>query len=104
MTSRLVISPGAPGSPALFTIDPRGKRKPTDADELGLSDELADAIETWIDDLDGLYDDEAGRHVIDDLAERARQARIAEGIIRLIREELGEDWMVDADLAPVLGD
>lgn len=102
MTSRLVIAPAAPGEPALFTVDPRGRRRPTDADELGLSDDLADAIETWLDDLDALYDDEAQAHVVEQ-AEARRQARIADGLLALIRGELGEDWLVEVEFTPAQG-
>ena len=46
MTSRLLIRPGAPGQPLLWTVDPRGRETATDADELGLDEEFVYRVGT----------------------------------------------------------
>lgn len=98
MTSRLVLRPSAPGEPVLFTVDPRGRERATDADEIGLSDELAETIEEWLDDLDAIYDDDAGKHAPADATTRDEHRAIAASLVEAIREELGEDWQVESAL------
>jgi hypothetical protein len=102
MSGRLVIRPAMPGEPALWALDPKGKARPTDADELGLDDALADRIEEWLDEIDAsLAEGGAAR----DLSNTAREAIATEGalIAALIREALGHDWDVSLDLT-TLGD
>lgn len=102
MTSRLLIRPGAPGQPVLWTVDPRGRETATDADELGLDEELAETIEEWLDDLDAAYDEAAEAHGLTDEVDRRETREIAEGIADALREDLGEDWIVEVDLSRVL--
>jgi hypothetical protein len=100
MSGHLLLRPGEPGDATLWSIDARGRPRPTDPDEIGLSDELADRIEEWVDLLDAAFDDEApGGHVFAD--DTARKACVAEchGIADAIRAELGSDWTVDCDLS-----
>ncbi len=96
MSGRLLIRPGQPGEPALWVFDARGRARPTDADELGLTDALADRIEEWLDEIDASLD-EAGERV---LAAATREGLAGEGalIAALAREDLGEGWQVDLDL------
>ncbi len=101
MSARLLLKPGEPGDAVLWSIDTRGRPTPTDADEVGLSDELADRIEEWVDSLDGLHDpDVAGGRSFG--SETERHALIAEGyaIMALIREELDDDATISCDFSP----
>ena len=101
MSSELMIKPGEPGDPALWSIDARGRSHATDADEIGLPDELADRIEEWIDAFDAVHDPDVpgARHFASDME---RRAFVAEGhaIAAAIRDELGEDWLITVDFAP----
>jgi hypothetical protein len=98
MSGRLVIRPALPGEPALWAFDPKGRAQPTDADELGLDDALADRIEEWLDEIDASLD-ESGE--MRSLSVSAREAIANEGalIAALVRDDLGEDWDVTLDLA-----
>lgn len=101
MSARLLLRPGEPGDAVLWSVDTRGRPTPTDADEVGLSDELADRIEAWVDALDGVYDpDVDGGRSFGGAAER--QALAAEGyaIAAEIREELDDDAIVSCDFSP----
>lgn len=104
MSSRLLIKPGEPGDAVLWSVDARGRPQPTDADEIGLSDELAERIEEWIDALDAAYD-EAAPAVRRFASEAARRAFHAEGqaISAEIRIELGEEMAIDLDLSSLEG-
>jgi hypothetical protein len=99
--TRLLIKPGLPGQPALWTFDGKGRAQATDADEIGLSDALADRIEEWLDDIDAATG-ENGARVFETSA--AREALAADGavIAAAIRGELPE-WTVDLDLADLGG-
>lgn len=101
MSLSLLLRPGEPGDAVLWSIDTRGRPTPTDADDVGLSDELADRIEEWIDALDAVHDpDVAGARSFASDAER--QALAAEGyaIAALIREELDDGATVSCDFSP----
>ena len=100
MTTRLLLKPGEPGDAVLWSIDSRGRPQPTDADGIGLSDELADRIEEWIDALDAAFNDDAV-HVRRFANEAERTAFRTEGdaIAALIREELGVGATLDLDLS-----
>lgn len=99
--SELLVKPGEPGEPALWSIDARGRSHPTDADELGLTDELGDRIEAWLDALDAAYDEDApGLRSFESDAERRSYAAEGRAIAASIQQELGEEWTVEIDLAP----
>jgi hypothetical protein len=101
MMSEILLKPGAPGEPALFSTDARGRPRATDADELGLTDELADRLETWLDALDAAFDEATPGHRQFD-SDAARRAFVAEGhaLANAIADELGEDWTIAADFTP----
>lgn len=99
MTSRLILKPAAPGSSVLWTVDPRGRRHATDADELGLSEELAEVIEEWLDDLDARFDEATSRYALD-AQEEAEHRDIVTTLVEALREELGEDWLIEAVWPP----
>lgn len=99
MTDKLVIAPEWLGRSGLWLIDAKGKRKPVDAEDIGLSDVLADRLESWMDSFDAIYDeaDEAASdfgNAVERLAWEAEGAALAEAIIG----ELGSDWDVTQDL------
>ncbi len=101
MTAELLIKPGEPGDPLLWSVDARGRTHATDADEIGISDQLADRIEEWIDALDAAFDDSVpGLRTFGSDAER--RAFVAEGhaIASAIQIELGNDWQITVDFAP----
>lgn len=99
MTDKLVIAPEWLGRSGLWLIDAKGKRKPVDAEDIGLSDVLADRLESWMDSFDAIYDEtnEAASdfgNVVERLAWEAEGAALTEAIIG----ELGSDWDVTQDL------
>ena len=100
MSRRLLIAPEWLGRSGLWTLDDKGRRKPVDAEEIGLSDDLADRFEMWMDSFDAIYDEaEPSRSRFPD--EVARLAFEAEGVA-LAHEaagELGPGWEVTTDFA-----
>ncbi len=99
MSGQLLIAPEWLGKSGLWQIDAKGKRKPVDADDLGLSDELADRLESWMDTFDAIYD-EANEAASDFAGEPERGAWEAEGtaLAAAIATELGSDWQITQDL------
>ncbi len=98
MTDKLVIAPEWLGRSGLWLIDAKGKRKPVDAEDIGLSDTLADRLESWMDSFDAIYDETKAAsdfgNAVERLAWEAEGAALAEAIIG----ELGTDWDVTQDL------
>ena len=99
MSGQLLIAPAWLGLTGLWLIDAKGKRKPVDAEDVGLSEDLADRLETWMDTFDAIYeeDDEARSrfpNAVEQLAWEAEGAALAEAIAA----ELGRDWSVAIDL------
>jgi hypothetical protein len=98
VSGQLLIAPEWLGKSGLWQIDAKGKRKPVDADDIGLSDELADRLESWMDAFDAIYDeaDEAAS----DFADKAECAAWeAEGaaLAAAIAAELDPDWQISHD-------
>lgn len=100
MITRLLFKPGEPGDAVLWSLDARGKPQPTDADEIGLSDPLADRIEEWIDALDAACDEDnpALRHFASDIERRAFEAE-GYALATAIRAELADDVELEIDLS-----
>lgn len=100
MSGQLVIAPEWLGRSGLWTLDTKGKRRAVDAEDIGLSEALADRLEAWMDAFDAIYDeaDESASHFA---AEAERLEWEAEGltIARAIAAELGTEWNVSHDLA-----
>jgi hypothetical protein len=95
----LLIAPAWLGQSGLWTIDARGRRRATDAEEIGLSDGLGDRLEAWMDRFDAIYEEEQdARSRFPDPAEQAAWESEGEGIVAAIRAELGPSWTVEADL------
>ncbi|WP_332688755.1 hypothetical protein [Bosea sp. (in: a-proteobacteria)] len=99
MSEKLVIAPEWLGRSGLWQLDAKGKRKPVDAEDVGLSEELADRLETWMDSFDAIYDEanEAASDfgsAVERLAWEAEGAALADAIAR----ELGPGWEISQDL------
>ncbi|CAN7221382.1 hypothetical protein [Bosea sp. LjRoot237] len=99
MSGELLLAPEWLGKSGLWLID-RGRRKPVDADDLGLSDDLADRLESWMDVFDAIYD-EANEAASDFASEAERLAWEAEGaaLAEAIAAELGSSWQITHDFA-----
>jgi hypothetical protein len=104
MSLRLLLKPGEPGDAVLWSLDARGRAEPTDADEAGLSDDLAERIEEWVDALDAAFAEDAPeiRHFN---SEAERRAFFAEGqaIGAAIRAELGDGVVLELDFTALEG-
>lgn len=99
MSGTLLIAPAWLGLSGLWSVDAKGKRKPVDAEDIGLSDELGDRLEIWMDAFDAIYeeDNEARSrfpNAVEQLAWEAEGAALAEAIAG----ELGVGWTVATDL------
>jgi len=99
MSRELLLAPEWLGRSGLWLVDAKGRRKPVDAEEVGLSDDLADRLEAWMDGFDAIYDEdepEASRFAneVDRLAFEAEGAAIAVAIA----QELGPGWTISQDL------
>ena len=99
MSGQLLIAPEWLGKSGVWQIDAKGKRKAVDADDIGLSDALADRLESWMDTFDAIYD-EANEAASDFGSEAERSAWEAEGaaLVAAIANELGSDWQISHDL------
>ncbi|SFC49156.1 hypothetical protein SAMN05428997_107136 [Bosea sp. CRIB-10] len=98
MSGQLLIAPEWLGRSGLWQIDAKGKRKQVDADDIGLSDVLADRLESWMDTFDAIYD-EANEAASDFASDAERAAWEAEGttLAAAIAAELGPDWQITHD-------
>lgn len=100
MTETLLIAPEWLGRSGLWLIDAKGRRKPADAEEIGLSEALADRLEAWMDIFDAIYD-EANEAASDFADEVERLGWEAEGaaLVQAIAAELGPGWQVSQDFS-----
>ena len=99
MSGVLLIAPEWLGHSGLWQIDAKGKRRAVDAEDIGLSEKLADRLEAWMDSFDAIYDedDEAASDFpseVERLAWEAEGHAIADAIAR----ELGAGWDIRQDL------
>lgn len=100
MSGSLLIAPAWLGQSGIWTLDARGRRRATDAEEIGLSDALADRLEAWMDAFDAIYEeDQEARSRFPTPEEQDAWEREGVGIVAAIRAELGPNWTVDADLS-----
>lgn len=99
MSETLLIAPEWLGKSGLWLVDAKGRRKPVDAEDLGLSDALADRLESWMDGFDAIYD-EADEAASDFASAADRGAWEAEGaaLAEAVAAELGSNWQVTQDL------
>jgi hypothetical protein len=100
VSETLLIAPEWLGKSGLWLVDAKGRRKPVDAEDLGLSDVLADRLESWMDGFDAIYD-EADEAASDFASEAERLGWEAEGaaLAAAIAAELGSGWQVAQDFA-----
>lgn len=99
MSGALLIAPAWLGLSGLWIIDARGNRRAVDAEDVGLSEDVADRLEAWMDTFDAIYeeDDEARSRFPDAVEQMAWEAEGA-ALAVAIALELGSDWEVSADL------
>ncbi|MDX3810467.1 MAG: hypothetical protein QHC89_29270 [Bosea sp. (in: a-proteobacteria)] len=100
MSRALLIAPEWLGRSGLWEIDAKGRRKPVDAEDVGLSEELGDRLEAWMDAFDAIYDEDAAAssdfaNEVDRLAWESEGHALAE----TIAAELGSGWDVQRDFA-----
>jgi hypothetical protein len=100
VTGTLLIAPAWLGLSGLWTFDAKGRRKAVDADDIGLSEDLADRLEAWMDAFDAIYeeDNEARSRFPSEAEQRAWEAE-GTAIASAVASELGLDWTVSTDLA-----
>ncbi|AMJ61913.1 hypothetical protein [Bosea sp. PAMC 26642] len=100
MSGTLLIAPAWLGLSGLWTLDAKGRRKAVDAEDIGLSETLADRLEAWMDAFDAIYeeDNEARSRFPDAVEQLAWEAEGA-ALAHAIADELGPDWTVTTDLA-----
>ncbi len=99
MTRQLLIAPAWLGLSGLWTLDAKGRRSPVDAEDIGLSEPLADRLEAWMDTFDAIYEeDNQARsrfpNAVEQLAWEAEGAALTEAV----KQELGAEWVVSIDL------
>ena len=56
--SSVLIAPEWLGHSGLWQFDAKGRRRAVDAEDIGLSEALADRLETWMDAFDAIYDED----------------------------------------------
>ncbi|HEV7258007.1 MAG TPA: hypothetical protein VGN82_09505 [Bosea sp. (in: a-proteobacteria)] len=99
MSGTLLIAPAWLGLSGLWALDAKGRRKPVDAEDIGLSEDLADRLEVWMDAFDAIYeeDNEARSRFPSEAEQLAWEAEGAV-IASAVALELGPDWTVSTDL------
>jgi hypothetical protein len=99
VSGTLLIAPAWLGLSGLWTLDAKGKRKPVDAEDIGLSEDLADRLEAWMDAFDAIYEeDNEARSRFPDAVEQLAWEAEGTALAAAIREELGAGWTVTTDL------
>lgn len=99
MSGTLLLAPEWLGLSGLWQIDAKGKRKAVDAEDVGLSEELADRLEAWMDTFDAIYDeDEPATSDFGDAVERLAWEAEGAALAHAIGGELGTGWEVRQDL------
>lgn len=93
---RLRVAPEGVGL-HLWLVPDRKPPQPVEIDDLDLSDALMDRIEAWGDSFDAIFD-EADPSASSFPSAEAEAGWRAEGnqIVMALRDELGEDWDVEA--------
>jgi hypothetical protein len=100
MSGALLIAPAWLGLSGLWRLDAKGSRKPVDAEDIGLSEDLADRLEAWMDMFDSIYDeDDETRSRFANAVEQLGWEAEGMAIASLIVDELGPNWTVTTDLA-----
>lgn len=86
------------GQSGLWLADAQGAFDASDAEEIGLSDDLADRLEAWMDEFDSIFDEDnpAASCFASATAFSAWKAE-GEAIAKAIRTELGPDDRLDVN-------
>jgi hypothetical protein len=99
MSGTLLIAPQWLGLSGLWQLDAKGRRKHVDAEEVGLSEDLADRLEAWMDAFDAIYDeDDPAASDFGDAVERLAWEAEGRALAHAIAAELGTDWEIRHDL------
>jgi hypothetical protein len=99
MSGLIVLAPEWLGKSGLWQLDARGRRKPVDAEEIGLSEALADRLEAWMDAFDAIYDeDDPAASDFGDAVERLAWEAEGHALAHVIAAELGAGWEIRHDL------
>lgn len=99
MSGRLLIAPAWLGLSGLWTVDAKGGRKAVDAEDVGLSEDLADRLEAWMDAFDAIYEeDQQARSRFPDAVEQLAWEAEGAAIAATIATELGSAWTITTDL------
>lgn len=99
MSGILLIAPAWLGMSGLWTLDAKGMRRPVDAEDIGLSEDLADRLEIWMDAFDAIYEeDNEARSRFPDAVEQIAWEAEGAAIAVAIAAELGPDCTVSTDL------
>jgi len=98
MSGTLLIAPEWLGQSGLWQVDAKGKRRAVDAEDIGLSDEIGDRLEAWVDAFDAIYDedDEAASDFTDEVERLAWEAE-GHALAHGIAAELGAGWEIRHD-------
>lgn len=100
MSRELIIAPEWLGRSGLWTLDAKGKRRPADAEDAGLSEEFADRLEAWMDAFDAIYDEEnEARSAFSSEVERLAWEAEGGALAHAAAAELGSAWTVSLDLS-----
>lgn len=100
MSRDLVIAPEWLGLSGLWTLDAKGKRREADAEDVGLSEDFADRLETWMDAFDAIYDEEnEARSAFASEVERLAWEAEGAALAHAAQAELGSGWSVSLDLS-----
>lgn len=99
MSGTLLIAPAWLGLSGLWTLDGKGRRKAVDAEDVGLSGDLADRLEAWMDAFDAIYEeDNEARSRFPDAVEQMAWEAEGSALAVAIADELGDGWTVTTDL------
>jgi len=99
VSGHLLVAPAWLGLSGLWRLDARGNRKPVDAEDIGLSEPLADRLEAWMDTFDAIYEeDQEARSRFPDAVEQLAWEAEGAALAEAIAAELGPDWTVQTDL------
>ena len=100
MSGVLVIAPEWIGKSGLWLTDAKGRRKPVDADDIGLSELLADRLETWMDEFDSICDEnDESKSAFADEVQRIKWEAEGVAITHAISVEVGNSLIVQYDLS-----
>lgn len=100
MSGLIVVAPVWLGQSGLWLTDAKGRRKPVDAEDIGISEALADRLEAWMDEFDSIYNEGSeSASVFSDEVQRIKWEAEGVAITHAISVEVGNDRLVQYDLS-----